>query len=129
LAKVKYLAIITAIILLGGITISGCAAPEQELPPVPDIPKNEKTGELPATDELEIINFTFSPAVITVLAGAETTWFNQDSTRHTVTSRGPLFDSGDLSEGQSFSFTILEKGSYDYYCTIHPYMTGKVIVE
>jgi plastocyanin len=76
-----------------------------------------------------IENYAYSPATLTVSAGTTVTWTNRDSVQHTVTSRAPLFDSGLFGKDKSYSYTFTQKGSYEYYCIPHPYMTGKVIVE
>jgi len=77
------------------------------------------------------MNFAFRPSSIRVKKGTKVTWLQKDSASHTVTSTNPtgLFDSGTLSQGQKFEFTFNTVGAVEYYCQIHPYMTGKVIVE
>ncbi len=80
----------------------------------------------------------FSPKEITVKAGTTVVWTNSDAIAHTVTSGTSdgtsgtpdgLFDSGFLNNGDTFSFTFTEPGTYTYYCIPHPWMTGTVIVE
>jgi plastocyanin len=78
---------------------------------------------------VSISNFAFSPASITVPAGTKVTWTNNDSVAHTVSSRGGLFDSGSLSPKATFSYTFAQKGTYEYFCSFHSSMNGKVIVE
>lgn len=81
--------------------------------------------------EVTIQNYTYAPANITVKVGTEVTWTNQDGIEHTVTSddSAPVtFDSGMLGQGESFSFTFDQAGEYEYFCTPHPYMKGKVTV-
>lgn len=72
-------------------------------------------------------NFAFSPASITINAGDTIIWTNRDLAPHTATGSG--FDSGALSNGQSYSFKFSSAGTYNYYCAIHPSMTGVVIVK
>jgi len=79
--------------------------------------------------EVKLSGFTFVPATVTVSAGSTVTWTNQDSAPHTVTSETDIFDSGRLSTNDSFSYTFTDRGTFSYYCTIHPYMKGEVIVE
>ena len=83
-----------------------------------------------ATNAVTIQNFAFNPSNITVKKGTTVTWTNNDSTTHTVTETdsqtGP--DSGDLSPGKSYSFTFNATGTFHYHCSIHPSMTGTVIV-
>lgn len=75
-----------------------------------------------------IANFAFSPQTITVSAGDTVTWTNTDQAAHTVTANDGSFDSGLLSQGQSFSQTFSSPGTYSYICSIHPFMTGTVVV-
>lgn len=91
------------------------------------------TNETPqpvATNKVNIADMAFSPADITVKAGTQVTWTNNDSTAHTVTENdskdGP--DSSPISPGQSYSFTFSTPGTYEYICSIHPQMTGTVTV-
>jgi plastocyanin len=71
----------------------------------------------------------FSPANFTVKAGSTVTWVNHDGSSHTVTSQGStLFDSGDVPTGGTFSYKFTQPGTYKYYCTIHPWMTGTIVV-
>lgn len=77
--------------------------------------------------EVEIEDFVFRPATITVHQGDSVTWKNRDTMAHTAT--GDSFDSGRLDLGESFTFTFNQVGTFDYICTFHPTMKGKVIVE
>jgi len=71
----------------------------------------------------------YSPQTLTVKAGTKVTWVNKDTVTHTVTSHGiSLFDSGNLATGATFSYTFARAGTYPYYCTIHPWMKGTVVV-
>jgi plastocyanin len=83
-------------------------------------------GEGPA---VKIDNFTFSPQTLTVPAGATVIWKNQDDIPHTVTSTTKAFKSGALDTDDSFSFTFTTPGVYEYFCSLHPHMTGKIVVE
>jgi plastocyanin len=80
-------------------------------------------------NEVVIDNLAFEPATLNISTGTTVTWANNDSAAHTITARDNTFKSGTLSPGGSFSFTFNEKGTFEYYCTIHPSMTGKIIVE
>ncbi len=84
----------------------------------------------PATDvsQLNIQNFVYQPANIQVRVGTTVTWTNQDSVPHSVTFKNGMKDSGLLSQGQSFSYTFNTPGTYQYYCTVHPYMVATVTV-
>ncbi len=73
----------------------------------------------------------YSPDVITVVIGVNSTvtWTNNDAQPHTVTGVNGTFDSGNMDTGQSFSYNFTRPGVYDYTCTYHPWMHGRVIVE
>jgi plastocyanin len=79
--------------------------------------------------EVKIDNFSFLPQDITVAPGTMVTWVNQDDIPHTVTSTADLFKSKALDTDDKFSFTFDKSGTYEYYCSIHSKMTGKVIVQ
>lgn len=79
---------------------------------------------------VQIQNYAFSPAALTVSAGTTVTWTNDDTAPHTVTvSSGPVtFSSPQLQKGQSFSYTFTKVGGYKYYCAVHPDMIATVQV-
>ncbi|WP_425340058.1 cupredoxin domain-containing protein [Nitrosopumilus ureiphilus] len=82
----------------------------------------------------EVLDICYIPSSIIVEKGKQVTWVNQDSAFHSVTSGfydepTELFDSGHLDPFESFSLTFDESGKYDYFCTLHPWMKGQVIVE
>jgi plastocyanin len=83
----------------------------------------------PAKIEVRIDNFNFSPAVITVKPGTQITWTNGDDIPHTVVSDSKAFKSKVLATGEKFTFTAATPGTYSYSCSIHPNMTGKVVVQ
>ncbi len=78
--------------------------------------------------QLNIQNFAYQPANMQVRAGTTVTWTNQDNVPHSVTFKNGMKDSGLLSHGQSFSYTFNTPGTYQYYCTVHPYMVATVTV-
>ena len=82
-----------------------------------------------ATQTVTISDFTFSPATVTITAGDTITWTNTDPVVHTATSSSGAFDSGDIAQGESFSVTFTTPGTYDYFCTPHPTMTGQIVVK
>jgi plastocyanin len=90
-------------------------------------------GSTPGPDykpaAVDIKNFAFSPATITVAVGTTVTWTNNDAMKHTVTSKTGVFDSSLMSQGATFSYTFNTAGDFEYYCTLHPYMVGHVIVQ
>ena len=83
----------------------------------------------PAAIAVKIGNFTFSPQTITVPVGATITWTNGDDVPHTVVATDGAFRSKPLDTGDSYAFTFKTPGEHAYFCSIHPMMTGKVIVK
>jgi len=81
--------------------------------------------------EVKIDNFSFGPAALTVPVGSAVTWTNHDDIPHTVVSTDDpkAFKSKVLDTDEKFSFTFTKAGTYAYFCSIHPKMTGKVIVQ
>ena len=82
----------------------------------------------------EKIDKCYIPSKITINSGEKVTWVNEDSAFHSVTSGfydspTELFDSGHLDPFESYSLDFNEKGTFDYFCTLHPWMEGQVIVE
>jgi plastocyanin len=82
-----------------------------------------------AETEVNIDQFTFYPQRITVKAGTTVTWTNEDDVPHTVASSIKFFKSKALDTANKFSFTFTTPGTYDYFCSLHPHMTGAVVVE
>jgi plastocyanin len=82
-----------------------------------------------ATAEVKIDNFVFGPQMITVPVGGTVTWTNKDDIPHTSVSTDGVFKSKVLDTDEKFSYTFTKAGTYPYYCTIHPKMTGKVLVQ
>jgi amicyanin len=82
-----------------------------------------------AETEVNIDQFTFLPQRITVKAGTTVTWSNEDDVPHTVASSSKVFKSKALDTADKFSFTFTTPGTYDYFCSVHPHMTGAVVVE
>jgi plastocyanin len=79
--------------------------------------------------EVVIDNFSFGPAELTVPKGAKVTWVNKDDVPHTVVSTEGKFKSEALDTDEKFSFVFSDPGTYEYYCSLHPKMIGKVIVK
>ncbi|MGE5225147.1 MAG: cupredoxin domain-containing protein [Omnitrophica WOR_2 bacterium] len=112
---------VTATIPVGGaprkIVVQG------QMPPIPLQSKDQSSGFV-----ISIQGMAFMDAVIHVKAGQQVTWNNQDSIAHTVTSDQGLWDSGNIEPGKSYSLKLDKPGQYSYHCSIHPFMTGKIIV-
>jgi len=78
---------------------------------------------------IDIQNYSYQPAMLTVQVGDMVEWTNQDASTHTVTSDNDIFDSGALPQFSSFSYTFNTIGDYPYHCTPHPFMTGTIYVR
>lgn len=76
-----------------------------------------------------IDNFTYSPMVLTISAGATVTWTNRDDIPHTIRAVDGSFHSPPLDTDEHYSFTFAKPGVYSYFCSIHPKMVAKVIVR
>ncbi len=90
------------------------------------------TGPAPAAQvRVRIHNYAFHPATLRIAPGTTVTWVNQDDDVHTVMNadHGHPFSSKPLNTGQSFSHTFDAPGIYPYLCSVHPFMTGAIIVK
>jgi len=94
----------------------------------PSVTANAKQPA-PATAEVKVDNFSFGPVTLTVAAGTTVTWTNQDDIPHTVVSTEKVFKSKVLDTDEKFSYTFAKAGTYPYFCSIHPKMTGTVVVQ
>jgi plastocyanin len=83
---------------------------------------------LPAETRASIDNFMFKPDTITVPIGTTVAWQNDDEIPHTVTSVDGTFHSTALDTKDKFSFTFDKAGTFEYFCRLHPYMKGKIVV-
>ncbi|GAC1474024.1 MAG: hypothetical protein PVSMB7_28640 [Chloroflexota bacterium] len=81
------------------------------------------------TATVSIVNFHFQPAVLTIAAGTSVTWTNQDSAAHAIAGNAGDFSSGTLNTGASYTFAFTRAGTYAYHCSIHPSMTGSIVVQ
>ena len=84
--------------------------------------------EKPTAVTIRIDNFSFAPKEITVAKGTTVTWVNHDDVPHTVVS-GSLFRSKALDTDESFSFAFTSAGTFGYFCSVHPVMVGRVVVQ
>ena len=126
---------------------SGAAIPEHRLPH--DNNSRGGGGVIPSNHEISIVEGSsnpsnddfYDPSPATVKRGNSVIWINDDSVPHTATSgnpdngqvpKGAIFDTGILGPGQSseeFTINAADAGTYDYYCTLHPYMRGQLTIE
>ena len=86
-------------------------------------------GQTSNATQIEVKNFMFAPTQLTVKAGSTVTWTNKDDEPHTVVSDAGLFRSGALDTDDRFAHTFTVRGTYDYFCAVHPHMTGQIIVK
>jgi plastocyanin len=127
---VKLTLLATTLIALSA-ALSSCgddndSSPNQPNPGNPGTTPASVTVRIPM-NAMNLGNRAFGEP-IDVPAGTTVTWINDDSMPHTVTSTEGAFDSDTLNHGESFSFTFTTPGEYDYFCEIHPTMTGRVNV-
>ncbi len=116
----RFIIIQLALILLIGLGACGTSTTTT--------PSGAGTGETTQLKNTVIIeDYRFEPAEITINVGETVTWINKGSSQHTVT--GASFDSGSLSTGAEYQWQFTEAGIFDYSCTFHTSMTGKVIVK
>ena len=81
-------------------------------------------------NRIEIKDFAFNPQTLTVKSGEKVTWINRDEEPHTIVSVGKQFKkSTALDTDQEFTITVAAPGTYDYFCSVHPKMTGTIVVE
>jgi plastocyanin len=78
---------------------------------------------------VKIDNFFFGPQAITVPVGTTVTWTNSDDIPHTAVSTDGVFKSKVMDTDEKFSYTFTKAGTYSYYCSVHPKMTGQVVVK
>ncbi len=89
---------------------------------------NAEQPPAPATD-VKIDNFAFAPDTLTVAVGTTVTWTNRDDIPHTVVSTDGTFKSKVRDTDETFSYKFEKAGTYSYFCSIHPKMTGKIVVQ
>jgi len=113
----KILPFISILLVILTIILTGCSPAKSGQP----------SAQAPEKNSVLIENNQFQPAEITIQKGETITWINKDAMDHTAT--GKSFDSGRLKEAQSYQQTFSDAGTFDYICTYHPYMKGKIIVN
>jgi plastocyanin len=114
--------ILSAIAITAVVLAFGLSGRTQARPPA----SGEKNGPY----VVKIDNFSFGPAALTVPVGATVTWINQDDVPHTVVSSdGKGIKPSVLDTDEKFSHTFGQAGTYAYYCSIHPKMTGTLTVQ
>jgi plastocyanin len=81
------------------------------------------------TATIQIDNFAFTPIDLTVTAGTTVTWKNADDSPHRIAAKNGAYSSAALDTDDSYSHTFATPGVYQYFCSIHPYMVGKIVVK
>jgi len=90
---------------------------------------DETRGTASGQGEVRIIDFDYEPSVLEVTPGTVVDWTNEDSAPHTATADDDTFDTGRLDKGESSEITFDTPGTYEYICTYHPYMEGRIVVS
>jgi plastocyanin len=116
--KTKISLIFVALLLLAACGPKAGPTPAGTLPPI------STNGKVAVT----IANYAFDPASLTVTVGTTVKWTNQDSVGHTVTADDNSWASGNLNQGDSFSYTFTKTGTYAYHCGVHPSMKATITV-
>jgi len=122
-----------AALAVGVLSLAGCSAsrpPTGSGTPSMSMPTMSVTSPaVPVSgDQVNIDNFAFVPATLTVHAGSTVTWTNHDEEPHTVAASDGTFHSPGMGTGATFSHTFAAAGTFDYVCSIHPMMHGTVVV-
>lgn len=130
--KLFSIASVLAVIGCGHVAFADEAA-SMDMPGMPGMKMSATPVEATPTapNAININNFAFAPKVLTVAVGTTVTWSNKDEEPHTVVNAAspPAFKSAALDGGDSYSFTFTRPGTYQFFCSIHPFMTGTVVVN
>ncbi len=113
-------------------TVSRNSNTEMSKMDMPAKPSPAAGKELPnpsTANQVMVENFSFQPGTLTVKAGTTVTWVNHDDEPHTVNENNKTFKSGTLDTDAKFSYKFTSPGSYSYFCSLHPRMTGQIIVK
>ncbi|MDO8673447.1 MAG: cupredoxin family copper-binding protein [Dehalococcoidia bacterium] len=116
-------------LLIGALLATGCGQSGYSTTAPAAATTAEGLAPSTAVTDVVIQNFLFGPKALTVPVGTTVRWTNKDSAAHTVTSGKGTFDSGNLAQGQSFTFKFTQAGTYDYVCKIHSGMTATITVQ
>jgi plastocyanin len=90
---------------------------------------DETTGTASGQGKVRIADFVYEPSALEVTPGTDVTWTNEDGAPHTATAQDSIFDTGRLNKGESAEITFERPGTYEYICTFHPYMEGRIVVS
>ena len=96
---------------------------------LPELTAAGEAATAASSATVTIDNFAFAPPTLTVTAGTTVTWKNEDDSPHRIGDKNGMFKSAALDTDDTFSQTFATPGEYEYFCSIHPYMTGKIVVR
>lgn len=119
--------VLIAVLITGGCSLYGNSQTSAPRPAPAPTAAQPAAAPQDNTNAINIENFSFNPGTLTVKKGTSVTWTNNDAAPHTIKSTA--FNSAVLNKEQSFSFTFNDAGTFSYSCSIHPSMTGEIIVE
>ncbi|HLC85432.1 MAG TPA: cupredoxin family copper-binding protein [Candidatus Nanoarchaeia archaeon] len=112
--------VLITILIVAMLSSCGWEAPQQPAP--------SADSGLPVVT-VTIKDFKFIPETVTLKEGQTVTWVNEDAPIHTATATNKAFDTKELYQGDSGSWTADKQGAFEYVCALHPNMKGKIIVE
>src|SRR5690348_9222464 len=92
-------------------------------------PTSAKSEDKAPPTEVRVDNFSFAPETLTVPVNSTVTWLNKDDVPHVIASNDGFFKSKALDTDDKYSFTFTKAGTYSYYCSVHPKMVGKIVVQ
>jgi plastocyanin len=120
--RVLTLPVFTVPVLAAAFALANPATQRAAVAPAP------RPSQATAAPAVHISNFTFGPALLKVKVGQTVTWTNDDDIPHTVVAVDHSFKSKVLDTGEHFTFTFTKAGLFPYFCSLHPHMTGKIMV-
>ena len=92
-------------------------------------PTRARSEDKSSATEVRVDNFSFGPETLTVPVNSTVTWINKDDVPHVIASNDGAFKSKALDTDDKYSFTFTKAGTYTYYCSVHPKMVGKIVVQ
>ncbi len=102
---------------------------KMEMPAKPSQAASKDLSTSSSPNQVVVENFSFQPGTLTVKTGTTVTWVNHDDIPHTVNENNKVFKSGTLDTDAKFSYKFTSPGNYSYFCSLHPRMTGQIIVK
>ncbi|HYC19375.1 MAG TPA: plastocyanin/azurin family copper-binding protein [Candidatus Bathyarchaeia archaeon] len=122
----KHLILVLVMIAGATVMIGGCTSSSNTSPSA----VNSSITSTTSQNSVAIQNYAFNPSTLTIQKGANVTWTNYDSVQHNVVSDSSAFSSSPLlNKGDTYTHQFNDSGSFSYFCSIHPYMKGTVVVK